>query len=359
LARAPEPAEPPDLRAPRRNPTLLGHLGAEAAFHAAHRQNRLPHAWLLAGPEGIGKATFAFRAARWLLAGAPEAGPGQGALHLDPLHPVFARVAASGHSDLHTVERGVNEKTGRPRVEIVVDDVRDAIAALRLTPAEGTWRVAVFDPAEALNRTAENALLKTLEEPRRNTLLLLVSHAPGRLLPTTRSRVRTLRFQPLAEAELKRVLREHLPEKQVESLVPLADGSPGRALALAASGILELLPALERLLASMPGHDRMAAQALGDRLNKVDADQGFRALFELLSRSVAQAASARARGQAPGGLAATIAGRASLAALPPLWENLRRLGEDSLRASLDRKAAVLTALGWLDAAARGETVEPW
>src|SRR5581483_7887541 len=188
---------------PRANPMLLGHDAAALALHQLFEAGRLPHAVLLGGPRGIGKATFAFRLARFVLARssaaelaapalfvAPE-GPAAG-LVIPPDSGTFRRVAAGGHADLLTVERAYDPRRRRLRSEIVVDDTREIAAFLRLTPAEGGWRVVVVDGADEMNRNAANALLKILEEPPRQTLLILVAHSPGRLLPTIRSRCRRL-----------------------------------------------------------------------------------------------------------------------------------------------------------------------
>src|SRR5215469_13580615 len=158
----------PAVPAPRENAALLGHEAAEAALLGAYRSGRLPHAWLFSGPRGIGKATLAFRFARFVLAGGGEGGLFAAApttLAMPPTHPVFRRVASGGHADLLVVERGLDSKRRKLRSEIVVDDTRAIAGFLRLTPAEGNWRVVIVDGADLMNRNAANALLKTLEEP--------------------------------------------------------------------------------------------------------------------------------------------------------------------------------------------------
>ena len=181
----------PERIEPRANPLLMGQGEAVARLEAFYRSGRLPHAMILSGPRGVGKATLAFSFARWLLAqggagglfGAAEPQPD---LAVDPSDAVFRRVASGGHPDLLTLERTVNEKTGKLRDEIIIEDTRAVGAFLRLTPAEGGWRIVVVDAADELNRNSANALLKVLEEPPRQALLLLVAHAPGSLLPTIR-----------------------------------------------------------------------------------------------------------------------------------------------------------------------------
>jgi len=189
---------------PRANPLLLGHEAAERTLLDAIAQKRMHHAWLISGPEGIGKATLAYRFARALLAGTTV---GAGAsLALDPSHPVFRRVAAAGHADLLTIERMVDEKTKRLKRDIAVAYVRKINGFMALTPAEGGWRVAIVDGAEDLNLASANGLLKILEEPPPRAVLLLVCSAPGRLLPTIRSRCRHLRLDPLADNAMARLL---------------------------------------------------------------------------------------------------------------------------------------------------------
>ena len=163
---------------PRENPLMFGHAGAQAQVLEAMRSGRMHHAWLITGAPGVGKATLAFRFARRLLAGVK---PGD-TLGMDPADPVFRRVAVGSHADLLTVEREWDEKKSRLRGEIVVDDARAISTFLRLTPAEGGWRVVVIDGAEHLNRNAANSVLKMLEEPPPRAVLLLTCAAPGRLL---------------------------------------------------------------------------------------------------------------------------------------------------------------------------------
>lgn len=185
---------------PRLTADLLGHEAAEREILETCASGRAAHAWLISGPRGIGKATLAFRFARFALAGGLEGGEGglfgalaPASLAMDPAHPVFRRVAAGSHGDLRVIERGLAEGTGgRRRGEIVIGDVRDLGGFMRMTPSEGGWRVVIVDGAEDMNRNAANALLKGLEEPPGRALLLLVSHNPARLLPTIRSRCRRL-----------------------------------------------------------------------------------------------------------------------------------------------------------------------
>jgi DNA polymerase-3 subunit delta' len=274
---------------PQANPELNGQAAAEQALLDSARSGRLAHAWLLAGPRGIGKATLAYRFARFLLAGEAADdglfGEAPTGLGLDPAHPTFRRVASGGHPDIRTVARGVNPKTGKARSEIVVDDVREAIAFLRLTPSEGGWRVVVVDGAEDMNRNAANALLKVLEEPPARAILLLVSHAPGRLLATIRSRCRRLDLKPLSPDLLGELLARRTSDLSMadrELAAHLSGGSIGRAIALTEAGGVELYRDLVGLLLPLPELDAAALHRLTDRLVRSGAEDTFRMAAELL-----------------------------------------------------------------------------
>jgi DNA polymerase-3 subunit delta' len=353
---------------PRATPLLIGHEAAEATLLRAHAAGRLPHALLITGPRGIGKATLAFRLARFLLAqgeggdGLFGAAAAPTSLALDPDHPVFKRVAAGGHADLLTVERGIDPKRKRLRGEIVVDDTRSIGTFLRLTPAEGGWRIVIVDGADEMNRSAANALLKVLEEPPRRALLLLVIHNPGRLLPTIRSRCGKIALKPLPRETVVRLLtarRPDLPEVDAAALAVLAGGSPGRALDLAEAGGLELYRRLVGLLETLPTLDVAALHALADRLARADADRAFRAAAELLSgwlsRLVTLGAGAADEGEAVAGehaLMRRLAARRGLDRWVEVWEKVARLFAQAEGINLDRKQVVLNAFLALEGAAR-------
>src|SRR5262252_5910510 len=262
---------PYDWPPPWRNSRLLGHKAAEQALLAAHTSGRLHHAWLIAGPRGIGKATLAWRVARYLLAGQAQGGLfGGNAEGLDVAADAPGRslVDARSHPDLFHLRRTLNPDTGRIRAEIAVDDVRELGAFMHMTPAMGQWRVAIVDSADEMNRNSANAVLKILEEPPPNAVLLIVAHAPGRLLPTIRSRCRRLALQPLSEDIVMRLLGELAPDvKEGErvALARLAEGSIGRALELAGAGSLELYSEMVNVLATLPELDMARLHGFAER----------------------------------------------------------------------------------------------
>jgi DNA polymerase-3 subunit delta' len=331
------------LPEPRANPKLLGHAAAEAVLAEAMRSARMHHAWLITGAEGIGKATLAFRFARRLFAG-----PADGAsLALDEKTPVFRRVASSAHADLLTVARVWDDKAKRQRTEIVVDDVRRVTDFLRRTPAEGGWRVVVVDGAEALNRNAANALLKVLEEPPPRAVLLLTCAAPGRLLPTISSRCRRLRLSPLPEAAMETLLADALPDLDADArarLVTLAEGSPGRALLLAAEEGLALSELVDQVLGALPALPPARAHVLADTLAR--ADGGFSTFMDLLRAAISAAVRDVVRGRADPEQERLVS-LLSLEAWGETWHALTRLQDETERFSLDKRQAVVAGLGLL------------
>ncbi|MCU0893016.1 MAG: DNA polymerase III subunit delta' [Rhodospirillales bacterium] len=348
---------------PRGNAALLGQEAGEGALLAAVGSGRLAHAWLITGPCGIGKATLAFRFARFLLARPRTSGAVAEHLSVPAESAVFRRVASGGHADLLTVERGFDDRRERLRKEIVVDDVRAVGAFLAQTPAEGGWRIVIVDKADALNRNAANALLKVLEEPPEQALLLLISDAPGRLLPTIRSRCRRLALQPLPAgvvAELLGRYRPDLDEAERGALAALTEGSIGTALAMAEAGAAQVQAQLQTLFLSLPALDALALHRLLDQALK-QGDDGFAVLSELvrwwLGRLVRTAADAD-DGPTAGGRAADAAALAKVAAAAPLdrwlevWDKTTRLLAVTDSANLDRKQVLLSIFLDIEATVR-------
>ncbi len=222
---------------------IVGQDRAVSQFSEAWATRKLHHAWLLAGPKGIGKASFAHAAARRVLAEA--AGPpfDLPALATAEDHPIVKLVEAGSHPDMRHLERLVNEKTGNLKQDISVEQIRELGEFLNLSAALSPWRVVVIDTVDELNRNAANALLKMLEEPQPNTLFFLVSHAPGRLLPTIRSRCRRLEFNKLDDDAMTSIMETHatdLKAAERQQVIAMSFGSAGRAVAFAELGLAKL-----------------------------------------------------------------------------------------------------------------------
>lgn len=259
---------------PRFSPRLIGQDTAEAEFLTAWQSGHRHHAWLLTGPKGIGKATLAWRIAKYLRSGA---GDDQGAglfgdtvpatsLDTDPNAPGVRMAQALADPGLALVRRPWDQKARRLKADIPVDEVRRLGRFFAMSAADGGTRIAIVDAADELNRNAANALLKMLEEPPANTVLLLISHRPSRLLPTIRSRCRVLRCAPLNETDLATVLTAcgQDPGDHSVELAELAQGSAGTAIALLGDGGLEIYARLLDLLGGAPNLDRNALGALAD-----------------------------------------------------------------------------------------------
>ncbi|MBI3440361.1 MAG: DNA polymerase III subunit delta' [Proteobacteria bacterium] len=284
-----EVTEVPAEVTPRRNPDFLGHDAIEKSLLRDYLAGRMPHALVLAGMPGIGKATLAFRLARFLLsqsdgglfgAAAPPA-----SLRVAPERPVFRRVASSGHVDLLTVEREFDEKKGRLKTEISVEAVRRIHPFLRMTAAENGWRVVIIDSAEYLNASSQNALLKILEEPPSKSILILTTSQPGSFLPTIRSRCQMVHMEPLAEEVIGTLLDKMAPglgESEKISLSRLAQGSIGKALQFHQDGGIVLYRQLLEVVTTMPELNMVKVHELAEKLGKYGAEQDYSIATEIM-----------------------------------------------------------------------------
>jgi DNA polymerase-3 subunit delta' len=357
------------MLAPRENPVLLGHAGAEHELRRLAGAGRLPHAILLTGPRGIGKATLAFRLARFLLATPGDVPPdvfgetGDIGLGIDPECSVFRRIASGGHADLLTVEQAYDPRRRRLRSDIVVEDTRAIAGFFRLTAAEEGWRIVIIDGVEEMNRNASNALLKILEEPPRRGLLLLVSHSPGQLLPTVRSRCRRFPIATLARPVILQLLERYRPDlarSEAEALAGLAEGSIGRVIELADAGGLALYRSILAMIAQVPRIEVGELYAFADKLVRPDAEEAYRASQELLSQFLARMVT-RGAGRSfepdeliggEGEVMQRLLGCADPARWADLRDRVNRDFADTHQLNLDRKQAIIGAVFAIEELAR-------
>ena len=341
-AEQPEPDRVPGHPHPRETTRLFGQAAAEQGFLAAWAEDRMHHAWLLRGPRGIGKATLAYRIARALIADGPGIGDAGGIFgsttpaSLDPPDgcPVATRIQAQSEPRLAVLRRSVNDKTGRLRSQIAIDDVRAIRRFLSLSAADGGWRAVIVDPADEMNRPSANALLKVLEEPPARTALLLVAHSPAALLPTIRSRCRTLDLRPLGPSDLSAALAHAGAPVAVTDAGPLAllaGGSVGEALRLSAGGGVSTYGRLIAIFDDGKGVQRSGMMSLADTV----AGRGAEAAYEqvawltltLIGRLARQAAIGSSDAEAGPGEAALMAKIARNQAQAALWaEAAARIG---------------------------------
>jgi DNA polymerase-3 subunit delta' len=329
---------------PRETLSLFGHREAELALLDAYRSGRIPHAWLIGGAQGIGKATLAYRMARFVLAHREPLAPSVQAaktLAVDPSHPVARHVAAGAHGGLLTLERTLNDK-GVMRTVITVDETRETISFFGSTAAVEGWRVCIVDTVDELNANAANALLKILEEPPVQSLFLLVSHAPARALPTIQSRCRKLPLRPLAVEDVIQAAAAatHRPvdDPALAEAADAAEGSVARALTLLGGDALKLHQRTAALLNTLPQIDPRELHALGDALGGSDR-VALAAFIDSVDRWVTERLRAddiNANANLP-----------RLARLAEVWEKINRAARDTAEYNLERKPLVFSVFGLL------------
>ncbi len=335
-----------DIPHPRATVALFGHAEAEHALLDAYKSGRVPHAWLIGGPPGIGKATLAYRFARFVLAHPdPQTAEVQAAqsLAVDADNLVAHRIAAQAQGDLLVLERMLNEQTGKLYTVIRVDDVRRTVSFFGSTAGEGGWRIAIVDAVDDLQREGANALLKVLEEPPARTLLLLISHAPGRVLATIRSRCRRLLLRPLEQNDVARAAatatHRSLTDDEIQEAAKAAGGSVARALALIDGAALGLRQRVLDVIAQLPNPDPRALHALGDALGGTDP-QTLETFMDIVNDWL----SAR--------LAGATQETARMARVAETWDKVNRAARDVETYNLERKPLVFTVFGALAETAR-------
>jgi DNA polymerase-3 subunit delta' len=329
---------------PRETTALFGHREAEQALLNAYRSGRIPHAWLIGGAQGIGKATLAYRMARFVLAHRDPLAPDvqrAPTLQVDPSDPVARHVAAGAHGGLLTLERSLNDK-GVLRTVITVDETRETISFFGSTAAVAGWRVCIVDTVDELNPNAANALLKVLEEPPQQSLFLLVSHAPARVLPTILSRCRKLLLRPLATDEVihaaAQATQKDIDDPALVEAAEAAEGSVSRALTLLGGDAIKLHQKTAALLATLPKVDPRELHALGDALGGSDR-VALAAFVDSIDRWVSE------RLRADG--ANANANLPRLARLAEVWEKINRAARDTAEYNLERKPLVFSVFGLL------------
>jgi len=317
--------------------TILGHDAQAEMLLAAARSGRMHHGWIIAGPRGIGKASFARSLAIRLLAEAAGPAPDMPGLAVAVDHPVRKLVEADAHPDY--AELYCLEKESGTARNISVDQVRGLQRLIQSAPSLSSRRIVMIDSADDLERGAANALLKTLEEPPADMLFLLVSHAPGRLLPTIRSRCRTLRFEPLSDEDMRAVLRREkpdLPPEEIQAIAALGEGAPGKALRYAGLDIAQIDGILRDIARDGDPGNRQRL-VLAKALSGKPARQRYEAFLERVPALIADAARQRS------GPALGIA--------LERWEAARQLAGGAIILSLDPAAVAFELAGHVAALA--------
>ena len=367
------------IPSPQENDKFYGHQPAEKHFLAAYNATRIHHAWLISGPKGVGKATMAYRIARFLLANDATLSDDEPlalfdaktlkeidkpSLSMGREHPVFRRVAANGHPDLSIVQPGLSEDGKRMQTFITVDKIRDIGRSLSLTSAVGGWRVVIIDGAENLNTNAANALLKILEEPPQKVIFILVCHIPSRLIATIRSRCSHIKLFPLPTDILDTLLQSYVPtltgdERQM--LIRLSDGSVGRAVELSTKEGLSIQGELIAIFNTLPDLDIECAQKFADLITRRENEHYWQTTKELTIRNIADLIKS-ALGKSD--LVSLGYGEVELASLSRLqslgnpskwtkvWEHAFELFTAADNLNLDRREVILSVFGAMADAAQ-------
>jgi DNA polymerase-3 subunit delta' len=344
---------PEDWIMPRARSMLIEHDDCEREFLDAYNSQTLHHAWLLCGPRGIGKATFAYRAAKFLFAEKLADTQSQGflednethekaySLRIEENHPSVRQVTVGSHPDLTVLSKRLNPNTKKPTTTIPVDDVRKAIASLASTSATGGWRVVIIDAIDDMAGPSANALLKTLEEPPKRTVFFCISHAPGRLLPTIRSRCRRLDFAPLSPEPIASFLHKERDVKTdiAHTLAELSGGSMRRAMWLADEDGISLYRMLSDILSHVPTIDGLKAHNLADEVLS-QGDESFVLLFELIFDWLSR----RVRGENEPISSNQPVAEFSEHHWATLWQFINEHYNATRQLNLDKKGAILTCL---------------
>lgn len=336
---APESDAYPDAPHPRHAKALVGHSTAEAEMLAAYRSGRLAHAWLIGGPQGIGKATLAWRMARFVLANPDPAAPAvrqASDLSVGPNQQAARLIEAMAHPDFSLVRREWRSSTKNFSTEIAVDTVRKATQVFQLAPAFGGWRVCIVDSADDLNRNSANALLKLIEEPPERSLFLIVAHRPGQVLPTIRSRCRKLKLDLLTKAEVVEVVRglgrpwSEMGEATIAKAAAHAEGSAREALARLSPDAEGVGALIEKTLAGLPRTDPRTVLKLADALAGRAAQESYEAFHRSLYQALADFALKDAT---------TVVRAEEYGAL---WDRIRQAARETDSLNLDRRLHIIT-----------------
>lgn len=340
---------------PRMTQRLVGHADAAAEIGAGVAQGTSHHAWLLVGPRGVGKATLAYKAARFAMS-EPADRVSSADLTIRGGGILDAQLRALSHPGLLLIRRPYDQKDKRFRTVITVDEVRRLRDFLGHTAGDGAWRVVIIDAVDEMSGAAANALLKTLEEPPPRTVFFLVCSEPGKLLPTVRSRCRLLTLEPLSDPELARAAAAAataagvtLPAgDEMPALMRASEGRPGRLLALSTEGGATLIAAIANIFRRLPTLDWSAIHVLADEVGASGADGRFQMFVELLNDRIAAEIQAFARG----GETSLISGAPALVTWTALWETVLSDHQRVEALNLDKKSFVLSVVDRLAAAAR-------
>lgn len=330
---------------PKENTKLFGHASSESFLASAYKTGKVHHAILLEGPQGIGKATLAFKFANHVLSHPEFEQAPESLADPDEESPVYKQIAGGASHNLMHIKCETDPKTGKVKSAITVDDIRKTGRFFSQTSGSNNWRIAIIDVADDLNRSAANAILKILEEPPKRALFLVLSHSPGRLLPTIRSRCLSIRLKPLEDEQLEAALSHldalrDLDQDNIKQLLHLSDGSVSRALTVLNYGGAELIQTFNEIIAPNSNVERKTVHKLCESLAARDQDVSYHFFVEHMIGHVMNLAKEAAN-------SAQMQKASQLAELSNQLTN-HKLESDTY--NLDRKQTLLTLFSMIEAA---------
>ncbi|UTW53938.1 DNA polymerase III subunit delta' [Kordiimonas sp. SCSIO 12610] len=358
---------------PKMNDLLFGHERAERDFLDSFNSGRLHHGWLITGPKGIGKATLAWKCAKFLLSDddndtsdglfGDDLAAQATSLDIDPEKAVIQRIKSGGHGGIVVAERSVNTKTGKLRNDIVIDDIRSIISFFSRTSSEGGWRIAIIDAADEMNSNAANALLKVLEEPPEKSILFLIAHSPGKLLPTIRSRCRTLELNPLSNDSVRAMLAHRYPELDMatmNTLTAMCSGAPGRAIEMERLGGATIYQKTFQAISMAPKLNIPDIHKLATEFAAAKADaeyrlftQIFTAFLERITKAAVLESSEVEILENENQQISRISAMARVDKWLELWEKVGHLLQRADAVNLDRKQVIVSLFSELKATTQG------
>jgi len=345
--------EPEGLQDPRDSQLCVGHENVEAQILSFINSGNIPHALIFSGVNGIGKSTFAFRLARYLLkngvGGSADGGlfgdapPPATSLSISAEDPIFRQVSSGGNPDLLSIGRPMDERKGTQKNNLDVDTARKVTPFLRKTASDGGWRVVIVDDADTMNRNAQNALLKILEEPPKNALLILVCHRLGNMIPTIRSRCRVIDFEPLSQDNLATLMQKEigdsLPADEQEILSFLSEGSIGTAKTILETGGIETAQNVFDVLQRSPV-DKAEIHKLS---NGVSKDEVFKNIERVFLKTIEAVVFSKARNQNLSAPISRINFDGDLEYWLKKYEAMKAHFSQAWRGNLDKKLSTLNA----------------
>ncbi|MGE0108542.1 MAG: DNA polymerase III subunit delta' [Bdellovibrionales bacterium] len=334
-----------DIPSSLESASVIGHKIAKETISKTYESGRMHHAWLITGADGIGKTTLAVHMAHMLLSNGAN-----GFSSFSLAHPVARLIMASAHPDFFHIAPPLDEATGLAKQEIPVAEARKIAPFMRMTPSHGAGRVALIEEAHKLNRNAQNAILKIIEEPSKGATVIMTATTSAALLPTIRSRCHHLKLNALAREELETVLMRmgvELPEDSAAKawILDFSNGSVGYALKLLACEGRAIYDELLVLLKDLPEMNVERLHEVAGMLSKKSDQQNFEVAGDLLNLLLQQAVQAAARGKVDqAGLAVKLGGRAALDKMLFLCEKVEEILRSAQFSNLDKKLVFIDAM---------------